>query len=105
MSIDYKFTTWLLLSVISGIFIAWIDSLPGWDDTGITAGLIVVTSALFGFLHPEKPWIWALATGIWIPVHSITASGDYKMLFITMFAFIGAYLGASVKKNKPADPA
>lgn len=104
MKIDYKFTTLLLLSAISGIFIAWVDSTPGWDDSGITAGLIVLTSALFGFLHPDRPWIWGLATGIWIPMHSIFASGNYKMLFVTVFAFIGAYLGAAVKTNKPADP-
>lgn len=104
MRIDYKFTTLLLLSVIAGLIIAWIDSRPGWDDTGITAGLIVLASALFGYLLPERPWVWALAVGIWIPVHAIVATGDFKMLFVTIFAFIGSYLGSSVRNNKPADP-
>jgi hypothetical protein len=104
MRTDYKFTTFLLLSAITGLILAWIDSRPGWDDSGITTGLVVLTAALFGFLHPERPWIWALAIGIWIPVHAVFATGDFKMFFVTIFAFIGAYLGSSVKNNKPADP-
>lgn len=74
------------------------DSRPGWDDTGITAGLIVLTSALFGYLYPVRPWIWALTVSGWIPLHAIFLTGDFKMLLVTLFGFAGAYLGAAVKK-------
>lgn len=94
----------LALSVSCGLLIAWIDNRPGWDDTGITAGLIVLTAALFGFLTPERPWVWALTVSSWIPLYSITKTGDFKMLLVTLFGFAGSYLGAAVKKNKPADP-
>lgn len=104
MTLNYRFFFFLVLALLAGLAILWIDSRPGWDDTGITAGLLVLTAALFGFLNPEQPWIWAIATGIWIPLHSILQSGDYKMLLVTLFAFAGAYLGSSVRKNKPADP-
>jgi len=102
MSRNPMFFVSLILSVLTGLFLLWMDSSPGWDDTGITAGLIVVTSALFGFLQPERPWIWALTVSIWIPLHAIFLTGDYKMLLVTLFGFAGAYLGAAVKKNKPA---
>lgn len=94
----------LALSVSCGLVIAWIDSRPGWDDTGITAGMIVLTAALFGFLHPERPWIWALTVCGWIPLFSIIKTGDFKMLLVLLFGFAGAYLGAAVKNNKPAEP-
>lgn len=94
----------LALSVSCGLLIAWIDNRPGWDDTGITAGLIVLTAALFGFLNPERPWVWALTISSWIPLYSIAKTGDFKMLLVTLFGFAGSYLGAAVKKNKPADP-
>ncbi len=99
---DPKFIFFLILSVLAGLFLGWMDSRQGWDDTGITAGLIVVISALFGFSHPERPWIWALTVSIWIPLHAILLTGDFKMLVVTLFGFAGAYLGAAVKKNKPA---
>lgn len=101
MKIDYKFTTFLTLSLIAGFLIAWNDFRPGWDDTGITAGLIVLTSALFGYVIPDRPWIWALTTSLWIPLHAIILTGDYKMLLVTCFGFAGAYLGAAIKNNKP----
>jgi uncharacterized membrane protein YccC len=66
--------------------------------------LIVLTAALFGYLYPERPWIWALTISSWIPLHAIVLSGDFKMLLVTLFGFAGAYLGAAVKNNKPEDP-
>ena len=104
MRLDYKFTTYLVLSLVAGAVIAWMDSRPGWDDTGITAGTIVLVSALFGYLWPSRPWIWALTVSLWIPLHAIILSGDFKMLLITLFGFAGSYLGAAVKNNKPATP-
>lgn len=104
MRIDYKFTTLLALSLIAGLLIAWNDSRPNWDDTGITAGLIVLISALFGYLYPKWPWIWALSVGLWIPLHAIILKGDFKMLIVALFGFAGAYLGAAVRNNKPVSP-
>lgn len=99
-----KFFTLLVISVVCGLLIAWIDNSPGWDDTGITAGMIVLTAALFGFLYPERPWIWALTVSGWIPLYAIVKTGDFKMLLVLLFGFAGAYLGSSVKNNKPAGP-
>jgi hypothetical protein len=104
MKIDYKFTTFLFLSLVAGFLIAWNDFRPNWDDTGITAGLIVLTAALFGYLYPKWPWIWALTIGLWIPMHAIVLKGDFKMLLVALFGFAGAYLGAAVRNNKPFTP-
>jgi hypothetical protein len=102
MKPDYKFIAYLVLSLLTGVLIAWIDSRPGWDDTGITAGTIVLVSALFGYLWPSRPWIWALTVSSWIPLHAILSTGDFRMLVIMLFGFAGSYLGAAVKNNKPA---
>jgi hypothetical protein len=99
--IDPKFTAFLVLSLLAGFLIAWNDSRPTWDDTGISAGFIVLTAALFGYLSPRWPWIWALTVGLWIPMHAIVLNGDFKMLLVGLFGFAGAYLGAAVKNNKP----
>ena len=95
-----KFIFFLLLSILAGLLITWIDSRPGWDDTGITAGTIVLAAALFGYLHPAKPWIWALTISGWIPLHAILLKGDFKMLLVTLFGFAGAYLGCRHQKQQ-----
>ena len=100
---NYKFIAYLVLSLVTGVLIAWMDSRPGWDDTGITAGTIVLVSALFGYLRPSRPWIWALTVSCWIPLHAILSTGDFRMLVIMLFGFAGSYLGAAVKNNKPAN--
>ena len=46
-----------------GILIAYVDSLPHWDDTGITVLALLVSSGLLGMLSPRRPWLWALAVG------------------------------------------
>ena len=102
MRSDLKFIAILILSVVCGLFIAWIDNRPGWDDTGITAGMIVLVAALFGFLKPQNPWVWALTVSGWIPLYAIVRTGDFKMLLVLLFGFAGSYLGSAVKKNKPA---
>lgn len=103
MQFDKKFSILLILSGMAGLLIAWNDNRPGWDDTGITAGLIVLSAALFGYLSPSRPWIWALSVGIWIPLYSIVSLGDFKMLLVMLFGFAGSYLGAAVKNNKPVE--
>src|SRR6185503_3469261 len=35
------------LAVLMGILIAFVDSRPTWDDTGITAGMMLLSSGLF----------------------------------------------------------
>ncbi|MEI7828271.1 MAG: hypothetical protein WCI31_00805 [Prolixibacteraceae bacterium] len=69
MRLNLKFIIVLAMSCCVGLFLAWMDSRPGWDDSGITAGLIVLSAALFGYLYPVRPWVWALTVSIWIPLH------------------------------------
>ena len=40
-TIDRRHATAFVVAVVAGIGIALIDSSPGWDSTGITAGLFV----------------------------------------------------------------
>src|SRR5579871_6862609 len=44
----------LLLGAIAlGLAIAWVDSRPRWDDTGITVGVLFITSAILGAVSPR----------------------------------------------------
>ncbi|MEP7188533.1 MAG: hypothetical protein ABI901_04980 [Roseiflexaceae bacterium] len=83
----------LLVALILGALIAWVDSRPTWDDTGITAGVLLLVCAGFGAIHPRLAWLWALALGAWIPLAGIVIAHNYSSLLALGIALIGAYLG------------
>jgi len=51
-----------------GLAIAWIDSRPHWDDAGITAGMLLLSSGMLGLMGPRRPWLWGLGIGAWVPM-------------------------------------
>ncbi len=92
----------LVLAISIGLAIAWIDSRPHWDDTGITAGSLLLSAGLLGLIGPRQPWLWALGIGIWIPAHQFvqhptlgSALGGCVILAIPM---AGAYVGMAVRR-------
>ena len=87
----------LTVAVIAGLFSAYIDSLPTWDDTGILAGSLLLVSGLLTLLGQRRPWLIALAVGLWIPLHDIYLSHDLRMLLVLLFPFVGAYAGWAVR--------
>src|SRR5690349_17411423 len=92
------FSILVLAAMTLGLTLAWIDSRPNWNDTGITVGLVILTSGTFGFLKPKYAWLWAILIGIWIPFIEISQQGTYPSLLALVFAFVGSYLGALIEK-------
>jgi hypothetical protein len=89
--------SWLILVPIGlaiGLAIALVDTSPGWDDTGISAAAVFAGSGLLAAVHPRRPWVWALAVGLWIPALNIASHHNYGSLIALIFAFAGAYAGA-----------
>jgi hypothetical protein len=89
----YLFYFSLVLSVAFGICIAWIDTSPGWDDTGITFFLLLISSLICGFTGKKKPWLIGLLLGIWIPIFNIISAHNYGSLIAIFPAFVGAFVG------------
>ncbi len=88
----------LTISVTLGLFAAFVDSRPNWDDTGILALAILLASTLLGAIGRTRPWLWALGIGLWIPLYNIVAKQTFASLLALVFAFAGAYLGAGIRK-------
>ncbi len=80
-------------SVMLGLLIAYVDSRPPWDDTGITVFAILLGGGIIGLLLQKRPWLYALAFGIWLPLFSIFFKHDFMMLITLIFPFIGVYAG------------
>ncbi len=81
------------LAVAAGLFAAYVDALPKFDDTGILAFGILLAAGLLGLLGFRRPWLLALAVGAWIPLHDVLFLRSYGSLLALIFAFAGAYAG------------
>ena len=87
----------LVLATISGLFFAYVDSRPNWDDTGIEVFAILLTSGLLALLGFQRPWLLALLVGAWIPLYGIFVSHNFGSIIALVIAFIGAYAGWGVR--------
>ena len=90
----------LALAILTGLFIAFVDSRPTWDDTGITAGALLLSSGLFTLLGYRRPWLIALAIGLWTPLYETYLSHNFRFpgvilfpLVVLLISTIGAYAG------------
>ncbi len=87
----------LAVALALGGLITYVDTLPTWDDTGITAAALLVISGVLGFLGPSRPWLWALALGVWIPIVGFVRTQNYWAMVALVLAFLGAYAGMAVR--------
>ena len=76
-----------------GLAVAWMDSRPGFDATGITAGLLLIAGAVAAFVSRRRPWLWALAAGMWVPWFEIRDASMIEPFAALAFAGIGAAAG------------
>lgn len=102
--------TWLLAIVAAGlgVAIALVDARPTWDDTGITAGVLLVTAFIVSALAGRRPWLWALLVGTWVPALTLVNGGDPAAVLALAFAAAGAYAGYAAsrlwRRRAPATP-
>jgi hypothetical protein len=89
----------LLLGLAAGLALGFIDSRPSWDDTGVTAGAILLVTLLLAAMAPQRPWAIALAVGVWIPLFGILNGANYGSLLALAVAFAGAYAGALLRRT------
>ena len=85
------------IAIVAGLFFAYVDSRPTWDDTAITVGAVLLTSGLLALIGFQRPWLLALAVGLWIPLYEIITTNTYASIIALVIAFIGAYGGWAVR--------
>ena len=88
----------LFSAVAVGLALGYIDSRPGWDDTGVMAFALLVAAFVLGALAPRRPWAIALAVGIWIPLFGIIGGRNYGAALALAFALAGAYAGSLFRR-------
>ncbi len=83
------------LALGAGLFIAWMDTRPGWDDTGLTAGAVLLAAGLAG-LAGVRPWLAALLVAGPMVVAEVT--GNRGVLVAAVIAAVAAYAGAGLRR-------
>jgi len=86
----------LVAALVVGVAIAWVDTRPNWDDTGVTVGVILLSALVLGVAEPKRPWLQALALGAWIPLAEVPRGHGFAPLAALVIAFVGAYAGSFV---------
>jgi len=80
----------------AGLAIAWVDSRPGWDDTGITVGALLIATLLAGIAR-VPPWLAVLLTAG--PLLAVELPRGTGVLLALPVALAGAYGGAWLRKQ------
>jgi hypothetical protein len=88
----------LIVAVIGGLGIAWVDASPGWDAAGITAGLLLLVACAAAGISARRPWLWAILVGLPTPFVELAGGGDPAALAALAFAAIGAAAGFLVAR-------
>lgn len=82
----------VVMSIGIGLVIAYVDSQPNWDDTGITATMLLLVAAMVSGISARRPWLWAILIGMWTPLFEISSAG-WAGLTALGIAAIGAVAG------------
>ena len=80
-----------------GCAIAWMDTRPSWDDTGVTAGALLVAAGLAA-LGGARWWLAALLVAG--PLLAVEIRGlGWGAVLVLAFTSAGAGIGAVARKS------
>ena len=97
-NVDRRHAAAIVVAVAAGVGVALIDSSPGWDSTGITAGLLLGGAAAAAAMGRDRPWLWALVVGLPTPILETVRDGNAGSWLALIFAAGGATIGWAVAR-------
>lgn len=83
----------------AGLAIAWLDSRPGWDDTGVTVAALVAASGLAALARVPVWGVVLLVTGPLLAAELPRGSGVLLSLPVALAAALG---GAALRRKATA---
>jgi hypothetical protein len=98
MSKSRSSPTVLVVALIIGCAIGYMDSRPTWDDTGITAGATVLSAAALTFGAPGRALFVALLLGFPVVVMNYVTSRRLDSWIVLVIALVGAGIGFALRR-------
>jgi hypothetical protein len=88
----------MVFALVAGAAIAWVDSRPTWDDTGVSAALVFFAAALASVLRVRPVLAIVFVAGPLIAVSLV--HGDNGGLLAGFIAALGALIGAKLRAGR-----
>ena len=85
-----------VLAFAAGCAIAWMDTRPNWDDTGITVGALILVSGIVS-LAGLRWWITAILVAGPLLLAEMWSPG-WGFMLAPVFSILGALGGAFVRR-------
>ncbi len=86
------------IATVMGLGIAWLDSRPGYDATGMTVVLLLLGALAVAAASGRRPWLWAVQVGVWVPLFEIGGPSGAASLAALVITGIGATIGYLVAR-------
>lgn len=83
------------VALLIGLALAWLDTRPNWDDTGISVGLLFIAAAAGGQLG--APW-WLAALLAVAPLLIAELGANPALLLVLPIAVAGGLTGAFLRR-------
>ncbi len=90
-----------VLAVAAGGLIAWVDTRPTWDDTGMTAGALLITAGLAALVG-LRWWLAAILVVCPLLLAEVRSAG-LAVVLAPGFAVVGG-IGGSLLRRVGAHP-
>ena len=87
-----------VVAALLGSCIAYVDSQPTWDDTGVTAAALVVAAGLVSLARPRAWLPIGVVVGLPIVAFNVARFGRWDSALAVAFSLLGAAIGGSVRR-------
>ncbi len=90
---------WAAFGLACGVLIASIDTRPTWDDTGVTAGLLLGSAFVVSAISGRRPLLWGVLVGGPLAAMSVVGGALPVAIVVSAIALGGAGLGWVVRRS------
>ena len=88
----------VLLALLIGCMIAYVDSRATWDDAGVTAAALFITSAVLSTVSPRAAWLIGIVVGLPVLAFNVVLHGNFGAVIGIGVSLVGAGVGFLVGK-------
>ncbi|HEY7567300.1 MAG TPA: hypothetical protein VH762_06995 [Gemmatimonadaceae bacterium] len=83
----------VLLALVVGVAIAYVDSRATWDDAGVTAAALFITSAVLAAVSPRAAWLIGFVVGLPVLALNVVLHGNFGAVMGIVVSLVGAVIG------------
>jgi hypothetical protein len=102
---NWKTLVVVVVALVAGAVIGFVDSRPTWDDTGVAAGALFLSALVLACIRPRAAWLIGLAVGLPVVLFNVIAHGNFGSFLAIAFSLAGAAIGYGIGRALGVDGA